>query len=515
MSDYDARGNELLKSFEDMQTRIQPLELVRCLPIVKDLVAERARLIDAMVGVLSPEGFDPVVAELAAKQQAIWERFVQPLSKLLDGLSQPTMELDHWRELAATGESRFFRSFEELKLGEAHDEMATLHVTLQDMITKLDRKWSTMSEEAQRLEQLELDASTKMTEIVSESLSKSTEAWARYGNTLRELLEECQKVPDLVNQAVVYLAIEAGVPESVAKAIPTTSLVGKDSFALAKDLGIPAKDLAMAEPWLSRDPGMAVSETIQKAIGPEFEAFITAVNALYKNVLPVATGAYYEQVGNLQRVLPNHGSILVSLSQTRKDVDEFLKKNGMDRLRQVYDRATLGVDQWASGVTTDGQKSDAENMRRVVKEAFSTRFERMTHEFEEFVRANSGRFIGTVDHATEEKLLWEDIWVDREEGLAHLGMDDRLREWRAGTLEVSSTFETASAQLFERLRVLPPELHDKIAGALNAYWDKLRSQLRQAAEQAATTLATAESRVSDDQIKRDLDRSDLSRQLRS
>lgn len=512
---YDARGNELLKAFDQMQTRLQPIELLRCLPIVKDLVADRSRLLDAMVAVLEPEGFDPIAAEFAAKQQAVWDRFVQPLSRLLDGLSEPTLELDHWRELAVTSETRFFRSLQELKLGETYDEMAVLHATLQEMIGALDRKWATMSEEAQRLERLELEACAKMTEIVSQSLSQATDAWARYSDTLKELLESCMKVPDLVNQAVVYLAMEAGVPENVAKLIPTISMLGKDPFALAKDYGIPAGDFAKAEPWLSRDPGMAVSETIQKAIGPEFEAFVTAVNALSKYVLPIASGTYYEQVGALQRLLPNHGSILVSLSQTRKDVDDFLQNNGMDRLRQVYDRATYALDQWASGASSDGQRSDAEELRRAMKEAFSKRFERMTHEFEEFVRANQGRFLGTVDHATAEQLLWEDIWVDREQGIAHLGLDDRLREWRAGTLEVRGTFDTASSQLFEKLRVLPPELHDRIASALNAYWDKLRAQLKQGTEQTASTLANAETRVSDDQIKRDLDRSDLARQLRA
>lgn len=513
MPDYDARERELQKSFEEMQARLQPVELVRCLPIVKTLLPERTASLAALSTLLRIDGFEPISGNYANLSEGVWGRFVTPLSSLLDGLTDVTVELDHWRELAATGETRFFRSLQDVKLAEARDEISALHTNLTEMIGVLQRKWVTMSDESQRLEQVEQRAAAEMTAIVTQTLHEETAAWARYGEALQRLLERCMKVPDLVNDAIVYLAVEFGVPDSVAKLIPKVSMVGKDPFALAKDFGIPAGDFAKAEPWLQRDPGMAVSETIQKAIGPEFEAFITAINALYKNVLPIASGAYGEQVVALRRQLPNHGSILVSLSQTRHDVDDFLQKSGMDRLRSIYDRTTHELDQWAGSTSTDGQKSDAGQFNRNVREAFSRRFEQMTHEFEEFVRANTGRFIGTVDHATEEGLLWTEIWVDRAEGIAHLGMDDRLKEWRSGTMEVRGTFDTASLQLFEKLRYLSPDLHDKIAGALNAYWDKLRAQLRREAEQAAQAMATAETRVTDDQIKKDLDRSELKSRL--
>ena len=46
--------------------------------------------------------------------------------------------------------------------------------------------------------------------------------------------------------------------------------------------------IAAANWQLCRDPGMAASESVQKLIGPEFEAFVTCINNLYKYVLRLA-----------------------------------------------------------------------------------------------------------------------------------------------------------------------------------------------------------------------------------
>ena len=230
-------------------------------------------------------------------------------------------------------------------------------------------------------------------------------------------------------------------------------------------------------------------------------------------MLPVAAGTYGEQIINYRRLIPNEGAILVSFGQMRRDVDDYLKNNGLDKARALFERAVADLDRWADGVFTPGQKADAAEFRREVGEPFRRRYERMANSFGMFVQANQGRFIGSPSKSVEEDLIFTDVWVDREQALMDIGMDERIREWRSGLMVVEDQLGTASSQLFQALRYLPRDMNDSICRHLNTYFDGVRQRVRRERDAAVEAMAKAEAMVSKDQIKTDLDRRALKAQL--
>ena len=513
MSGYDKRSDELEADLR-ANTALPADEAGAMLSkLISGLTDNREAALTAMAAVLTTDGNELLADDFREKWQLSVDRWIDPFSRLLDGVQNPSTASNQWREIQVACENRFFQGLAGIGLGAARDAMAQMEMNLDKLSKDLQLKWDTMSAESKRLEDAEAEAAHRMTEIVQDSLRGATEAWARYGEALQRFLAPFQKLPDVVNDTIVALAKEAGFPDAFAEQIPKVSMAGKDYFALGKELGIPAKDLAAANPGLFRDPGMAVSETIQKLIGPEFEALVTAINGLYKYVLPIAAGTYGEQIINYRRLLPNEGVILVSFGQTRRDVDDYLKNNGLDKARALFERTMSDLEHWAEGVFTDGQKADAAQFEKEVGEAFKRRYERMANAFGMFVQANQGRFIGTPAKSVEDALIFTDVWADREQRLLDIGMDDRIKEWRAGTMTVEDQLASASSQLFAGLRYLPPELNDSISNKLNTYLDSLRTRLQREAVAANDSLAKAAVLVSDSQIKTDLDRRPLKAQL--
>lgn len=507
MSDVGRRGVELQAQLDALMTEIEPVEIVRLTGSVKALADARVAALTAIEAVVCDEGSEPLADELREKEDYARDQYLVPLAKLLDGLRDPTPALELWVEGQATIEARFFAGLQALELGVTHDALIALDAKLAELIDKLERKWATMSEENQRIEAIEAAASDEMTKIVRNALDEGTAWWARWGDAFNTALTHFMKIPDEVNETVVIIAIQWGVPERLAKLLPKISLVGKDTFATAKELGVPAKEVATALEFLMRDAGMAVSETIQRAYGREFEALITILGAIYKNALPLASEAYSRQVSALQSLMPNQGSILVSFSQTRADVEQFLRENGLDKVRAIYESATAGLDRWADAQGTDALRADARAMAREIKLALQKRAERTTRAFEEFVRAHSGRFVGRVERDTEEALLWTGLWTRREDGIKQLGMDEKLRTWLGETMRVTASFDDASRQVRSKLAELSPDIRDSITSKLDAYFATLREQLSTAVQQATTTMDAAQRAVAPDQITRDYDRS--------
>ena len=513
MPDFSHREKELRDSFEADKADFKVGEQVECFVRLRDAYPVRAAALADMLVPLTDMGAELKTRAFEDKFQVYVDRWVMPLTRLCDGLLYPGEEIDWWREREVGRELTFMQGLINMEIAEARDEMVALQAGLEKLMADLDKKWGTMTEEARRLEAEEAQACARMNEIMRQGVNNGTDAWARYGDALKRFLDVFMQIPDFTNAAVVGAAKQAGIPDKIAEAIPKVSLMGKDYFAYGKELGIPAAELARANPELFRDPGMFVSESIQKQLGPYFEALVTALNALYKYVLPVASMVYAEQVGQLQRLMPNQGVILVSLTQTRRDVDDFLKNCGLDKARAVYDRAEAALSRWADGQPTDGLKADAREWAAVVLEAFKRRYEHMATLFGVFVQANQGRFIGPVSRSVENELIFTDVWADRTQGLMDIGMDERLREWRAGAIDVSDRLATASSQVYQGLRHLPMDIQDGIVSKLNAYWAQLGTRLKAEADQAAAAMATAENNVNDGSIKRDLDRSALRQRL--
>lgn len=136
----------------------------------------------------------------------------------------------------------------------------------------------------------------------------------------------------------------------------------------------------------------------------------------------------YDHLNIVRRLLPNQGTITASLSQTRRDVDEFLKNAGLDKARALFEQVDTALDRWADDQTTPGLKTDARAFVNAAREPFKVRYERLASAFGTFVQANQGRFIGNVNPGTEKEVIFTDVWANRSQALMDVGMDDRVKE---------------------------------------------------------------------------------------
>jgi len=214
--------------------------------------------------------------------------------------------------------------------------------------------------------------------------------------------------------------------------------------------------------------------------GKELSSLLTLLSEVRKNLVPVLQDAYSQQVRTFKGQLPNQGSILVSRSNSRREADQFIKDNGVDVARALLDNALTGLDRFASGQPTDALKGDAADVARVIGDALEDRFEAMEDAFETFVSKNSGRFLGPVSSETERALLRPASWEEMEAGLVGLGLDEKLSQWRASTLEVSSRMTDAFTQVQSSFAGLPIELQGGARRGVNEQWEKAISAVRRA-----------------------------------
>ena len=70
--------------------------------------------------------------------------------------------------------------------------------------------------------------------------------------------------------------------------------------------------MAAALPFLTRDAGMAVTDTLKNYAGPLLSVVITILGESRKTLYPWLSGAYVDATSRIMNQLPNHGKILVA-----------------------------------------------------------------------------------------------------------------------------------------------------------------------------------------------------------
>jgi hypothetical protein len=250
-----------------------------------------------------------------------------------------------------------------------------------------------------------------------------------------------------------------------------------------------------------------------KAIAPPVYYAYKGLFLLNDNVLTPASESYRQQLADYLGKLPAQGAVLASFSSVRQDVKTFLEDTNMEKIRIVFDHVTSELNDLPQG--SDASQADTRAWVTRARDIFSKHFENATRTYETFVRANSGRFIGKVDSSVEDELLWARPWIDREQALASIGMDQRLREWRQSALELTINMKSPSQQLRDAFLDFPIELAEACQAALDSEWqDNFNDQARQA-EELQKFLEASERRWAADQIKQDLARASLKEKLPS
>ena len=510
MSGYDSRRKEVLASYEAMKPRLQPPEIERLSGQLGALYDQRDAMLTALREIARDEGGEALAADWAEKMAAAVERFVSPLSHLLDGLSNLGVEVKIWVEQQATAEAGFFRQLDATRIATGRDLLARIAVGLDEQVKALQLKWDKMLQSAKDLDGLEQDAARKMGEIIQAASTGGGDKYLRYADATGRLAHALGKVPPAVSRALVDKAKALGWPDALAEAVPKLGSIVRDYRERGRQLGIDDKVLAAIDPEKLRDAvaGLVV-DTLEATVGTETDNAVEALIAFYKDVLPVASSTLYEQFSNYQRGLPNQAIVARSVGQTRRDVDEFLKVNCLEAARAVFEWADGGIAAWASAASTDGMKADAGAWVADVRPAVKSRYDRMAGAFGDFVSKNQGKFIGSPSKDIENQIIFSDAWDARTKALLDIGLDTRLKEWRSGLQTVADSATAAYAQASAAIRDLPSDIGDYAKRTADIYWEKARDRFSRETTAALNAINSGSEKVEPSALAQGLTRAAL------
>lgn len=508
MGDYSARQDELAKSL--LTANLTGDEMTRIVGALSGWFQAREDALRAMLDVLANETSDLMAGYWKDKSAALVQNYLTPMSNLLSGFSNPSPGLLAWRERAVTIESTWVTLVSDPCWVNARDDMVVFGKKLAETTKTLAEKWSRLSDEDKRLEEQEAEASRRMTDALRQAVDAGTDTVKRGADNVRKILDAVDGLHLQFDKWLVDGLQDAGVPSGVADKMRTMYKDGKRMNWLFEAAGT---GTSFDIPFVTKRMSKFIVKLALKAIAPPVYYAYKGIFFLNENVLTPASESYRQQLADYLGKLPAQGAVLASFSSVRQDVKTFLEDTNMEKIRIVFDHVTSELNDLPQG--SDASQADTRAWANRARDIFSKHFENAARTYESFVRANSGRFIGKVDASVEDELLWTRPWIDREQALASIGMDQRLREWRQSALELTINMKSPSQQLRDAFLEFPIELAEACQAALDSEWqDNFNDQARQA-EDLQKFLEASERRWAADQIKQDLARASLKEKLPS
>lgn len=414
-----------------------------------------------------------------------------------------------------TEDHAFFQSLNGLEIGETVDRLIACEAGLNMLIADLQKKWDTSSYESQQLSRAERDANEAMRRIVEDGQKEQVAAWLRVAKAMDDLNSNVfSKIASSVNGIVAAAMREMGFPELVIGAVVNQGLAGKDLYIKGGSLGIPAADIALATPFLSRDPGMYIAQSLPRLFGPYGEALISCLQRYFKVTTVWVQGTYARQLEEIQRKFPNRATICVTFTQTRQDVDRFLREAGVGQAQAITQSFLDSLGRWCDEQPTEALKAEARAIHDPIKEAIQRRYERIANAFGVFVQSQTGKFTGAVSKETENLLIDTDPWIDRAHGWTAMSMDTALSEWRASAATINGLWDNADDAISDAFAKVPGDYAEPVTKALRSYVATLKSNVTREVEPILANLDRAPAEFGTAKTLQSIDRRPLQALLR-
>ena len=236
MPSYQYRKVELERRLEEIRAKITEDEYKKISAFIPELANARD---SAMTTILTLAGDDDefLKSEYNSRRDTVRGTIRDNVAAMLNGIDKPGEEAFFFRAQVAVEEDFFFRSLEQLHLGELHDDLIILQIRFAKSLENLKKEWETTKEASRVVLQLEPDASAALQKLMTEAIDQGVPSFARLGDAGYRILEWCSKIGDKINDAMVAGLKADGVSDEYAKMIARISEPGKETFAKAKELG--------------------------------------------------------------------------------------------------------------------------------------------------------------------------------------------------------------------------------------------------------------------------------------
>lgn len=541
MGNYSDRPKELRERLEQQKAAMSADEVKRIAQVIDNYESARNDSLMEFVQVLADNGSSERGSDAKSKLDAASQKVTALLGGMLDGLSNTSASAGAFEARALYEDGTFFKSLADLDLGGARDALVRIGVRFDQKKKELEEAWDKTSDEEKRVEDIERQAALDINKLLRTAVNDQMSLYANAGQYSYQTVEKCKNIPKWVMDTTVttvktfvngladMIINDPEAPKSTlgddwAPLLEKVSDPGKDLFQFCKDNGMQARDVAKLVPYLARNAGMIASDNIEdllKAIGTKIDADVGGAVGLLLKMLGDASKYSYGLLAPWtdaqQRYwgqMPGHGTILICFSNARKVTDDFIQNNGFDAFKKYYESVQEELDGWCEHQGTDGLKKDAEWLREFVMQAFRTRGDVISNQFQELVKENTGAFIGPVDQVHITKLVDPDWWNSQTSDLKGVGLDDRLKQWRDQIMTLDDTFDGAFRQIQDQLAGLPIVFQAAVKDRLDAKFKDIKAQLADARKQTVDGIAQQAKLADKDQLAKTFDRTQLLQAIR-
>ncbi|MGC4062516.1 MAG: hypothetical protein QM749_17385 [Aquabacterium sp.] len=519
MPSFDARRRELRAALAAIQSTLDISESTRIAGVLDDYLNARDAVLTMMQVFLAEDDAVPLADEYAGKFRDMTRAATDKLDNMLSGVSTPSDVAVHFREQVSFAEFIFWAQLGVPRLAQSRDNMARDGQKVRDLIAVLDKKWQNLSEEDLRIEEAEQKAAQDIKNLLEQSLAQAMPYWVQVGAAIVELRELWKSVFASITDHVKETLVGAGAPRALVEGLLTLASWANntaDIYEIAQKCGANVDDALM---WLNRIRSMNVGGLVQYRVGTLLDSKTKAILSLLdfacKGIKPLVEDFYNSYMIVFKSQLDNEGVIIVSYGGIRQQVDQFLKECNLDSLRATHANVLSGMDGVDSVLSTDGQRSDWSDLKRSLKDAFDARRQTAEKAFDDFYRANDGRFLGGLSTETERTLLEPDKWLATTNGIIAVGMDAKLREWRQNVTVVQGGPKEAFDQIQEAFLGLPLDVRDSVKRSINDYLSQQVGILNTETDKAIALLDQCQLMVNAKKISDDMDRGRLSQALRA
>lgn len=465
MPGYIKRPAELIARIDEINPQVPEAERPRIRQGLMDYLNARKDALTQMLGLL--EDLDSDSSKESAWRDRV-DRARDDLNRYigdaLNGVSEASLAALGFRALTLQAEHRFWEGLREIKVTEKRAQITVQRKKLEQMTRELDEKWRAIDGVDDSLFQEQVNVVRDIQRLSQEALEQTT---AR-----RRSIQE-------------WLAKVTVMATDWAKQLPAPQPVKIGAELLRKYL---------------------------QYFGPNWvKMTMYGLSELKDFLKPWEKGQYQMRLAIYQGQLIKESGVHVLFAQTYRDTQEFVKTNGFDAAKALYQQAYDALGRWTSGLPSGAVRDDAEAFAKDALERLSSNLSRTEASFNDFVGRHKGKFFGGLSDEIKESLCEVRAWENEVMNLKSLDLETQLRRYRdeANTfflVDLEGPLSWPEKVIREREDLSNAD-KDELVSMYRAYADEIRRQIREQCDQVVRGLEESQRVLSARELEESLKRS--------
>lgn len=135
-----------------------------------------------------------------------------------------------------------------------------------------------------------------------------------------------------------------------------------------------------------------------------------------------------EREGKLRETFGKEANLLLVFSETRKEVEEFVKTTNFEQAEAAFEQAEKELDELVAAMKTSGQKDDLGSFRDRILDALEDVLDEAERRHDEFVTKHRTKFFGPLSSQVIDELIESSRWDGLEREIDSRTLHERLAE---------------------------------------------------------------------------------------